>query len=81
MRKAGPEHQDIRDLMYERLGVWARRMSQRTTISDKYIETNRGASRGKGILLGLYDGSEGDAALQSKIRRKVGQDFTKEGGA
>jgi len=78
---ASPEHQDIRDLMYERLGVWARRMSQRTTISDKYIETNRGASRGKGILLGLYDGSEGDAALQSKIRRKVGQDFTKEGGA
>ncbi len=42
----------------ERLADWARRPSQRTTISDAEILAKRGKSRGKGIYLGVYD--EGD---------------------
>ena len=51
-------HADIIDLMYRRLGQWARRMSQRVTRSDTEIENMAGKSRRRGILLGIYDGSE-----------------------
>lgn len=38
-----------------RLADWARRPSQRTTVSDAQIIARRGKSRGKGIYLGVYD--------------------------
>ncbi len=60
------EYEEIIELMYERLGQWARRMSQRTTRSDQDILKMRGRSRRKGILLGLYDGSEVDEELTAK---------------
>lgn len=55
----------VRALMQERLSAWARRPSQRTTLSDADIVGMRGASRRKGVLLGLVDGSEVDAELLS----------------
>ena len=58
-------------MMYERLGRWARRMSQRTTRSDAAIIAGRGLSRRKGILLGLYDGTEVDPELSDKYRGKA----------
>ena len=57
---------EILKLMYERLGTWARRQSQRTTLSDETIIGMRGKSDRKGILLGMVDGSEVDAELLSK---------------
>ena len=69
------EHKDILDMMYERLSKWARRMSQRTTLSEAQIIAGRGKSQSRGILLGLYDGTEVDEALTSKIKRRVSQDF------
>ena len=66
---ASADHADIVDMMYRRLAVWARRMSQRTAISDDQIKAGRGGSRRKGILLGLYDGSEVDEELTVKYRR------------
>ncbi len=65
------EHEAIIDMMYERLGRWARRMSQRTTRSDAAIIAGRGLSRRKGILLGLYDGTEVDPELSDKYRGKA----------
>jgi arylsulfatase A-like enzyme len=62
------EHNDIIDLMYQRLGQWARRMSQRVTLSDTDIENMMGRSRRRGILLGLYDGSEADDELLVKYK-------------
>jgi len=59
------------DLMYQRLGKWGRRMSQRVTRSDVDIETARGAARRKGILLGVYEGSDVDEALSVKYRGPV----------
>ncbi len=68
-------HDDILDLMYERLGRWARRPSQRTTKSEADIENMRKASGGKGILLGVFDGSEIDAEQWVKYRGKVKQRY------
>ena len=62
-------------MMYERLGRWARRMSQRTTLSEDEIKQRRGRSLRRGILLGLYDGSEVDPELQVRITGKVRQRF------
>ena len=65
---ASAEHAAITDMMYERLARWARRMAQRTAISDEEILAGRGRSRRKGVLLGLYDGSEVEPDLTVKYR-------------
>lgn len=63
---ASAEHGTVVASMYERLAQWARRSSQRTTLSDEQIVARRGRSRRKGILLGVYDGSEVDRELIGK---------------
>lgn len=69
------QYNDVLDLMYERLGRWARRPSQRTTKSEADIERMRKGSGGKGILLGIFDGSEIDAGQWIKYRGKMSQRF------
>ena len=59
------------DRLYTYLGEWARRPSQRNTLSDKDIEGMRGKGPLKGITLGLYDGTEIDEKLHEKYRGKV----------
>ncbi len=59
--------------MYERLGKWGRRMSQRVTRSDREIETGRGGGRRRGILIGVYEGSDVDNELSVKYRGPVPQ--------
>ena len=61
-------HSDIIALMYERLGKWARRMSQRVTRSDAEIDAGKANPKGVGIVLGVYDESEIDPALTVKYR-------------
>ena len=68
---ADPDQSEAIALMYQRLGKWGRRMSQRVTRSDHDIETARGAARRKGIVLGVYDGSDVDDELTVKYRGKV----------
>lgn len=63
-------HQEIIDLMYQRLGQWARRMSQRVTVSDANIEAGKENPKAVGIVLGVYDPSEIDPALTIKYRGK-----------
>lgn len=69
------QHSDILDLMYNRLAQWARRSSQRTTKSENDIKGMRGASRRKGVLLGLVDGTEVEAELLEKIRGKAAMNY------
>jgi len=69
------EHRHIVDLMYQRLGEWARRPSQRTTKSENDIKNMRGRSRRKGVLLGLVDGSEVDEELLMHVRGKAGERY------
>ncbi|MFV1465566.1 MULTISPECIES: sulfatase-like hydrolase/transferase [unclassified Phaeobacter] len=64
-------HQEVIDLMYDRLLEWGLRMSQRITLSDEQIAKRRGKSARKGILLGVYEPSEVDATLTEAYRRPV----------
>ena len=66
-----PAHDEVRGMMYEKLFAWSRRHAQRTTRSDAEILAMRGGSRRKGVLLGLYDGSEVPAELSEKYRGKI----------
>ena len=68
-----PAVSDTIDMMYERLGRWARRMSQRTTLSEQDILNMRGKSLRKGVLPFLYDGSEVKEELTIKYRGAVAQ--------
>ena len=70
------QHEEILSLMYERLSQWARRPSQRTTISDDTIQNSRGNSRRKGVLLGVVDGSEIDNDVLAAITGKAAMRFT-----
>jgi len=72
------KHNDIIELMYERLGQWGRRASQRATKSEQDIKNMRGKSRRKGILLGVVDGSEIDDELRDAIRGKAAVNYTDE---
>ena len=63
-----PAHAEVIGMMYERLARWARRMAQRTAISDEQIVSGRGKSRRKGVVLGAYDASEVDPELTVKYR-------------
>jgi len=68
-----PAQAPIIDLMYQRLGKWGRRMSQRVTRSDHEIDTARGGARRKGILIGVFEGSDVDDDLTVKYRGPVPQ--------
>jgi arylsulfatase A-like enzyme len=63
-----PNHADIRALMQDRLALWARRLSQRTTRSDTQIVAERGRSATRGITLGVYDETDIPAALTQFYR-------------
>ncbi len=63
-----PDHQDVIDTMYDKLFTWARRPSQRTTMSDETILRKRnspGSSR-KGILVGVFD--DDDVSAEKMIK-------------
>ena len=70
-------HREIIELMYARLSQWARRSSQRVTRSDQDILGMRGRSRRRGIVLGVFDGTELDTELTSKYRGKAARDYTR----
>jgi len=46
---------------YDKLFEWARRCSQRTTVSDQQLLARRGKTRRKGIVLGIADNEAADA--------------------
>lgn len=50
-----PDFEPVVVRMYQRLGQWGRRNSQRTTFSDGDIREYRLRAGGKGIILGAYD--------------------------
>jgi len=65
------EHANIIALMYERLGKWGRRMSQRVTVSDDQINAARTGGKQVGILIGVYEPDEVPPAASSKYRGPV----------
>jgi arylsulfatase A-like enzyme len=57
-RGADPACAPQRERLLGWLNRWARRQSQRTTISDAQIAARRGGSERKGILIGYWDEAE-----------------------
>lgn len=66
-------HAEVIAQLYDYLGQWGRRMSQRVTRSDADIDAMRGRSLRRGILPFLKDGSEVPAELTEKYRGPVSQ--------
>ncbi|MDA7963971.1 alkaline phosphatase family protein [Ruegeria sp.] len=64
------EHQEVIARMYDRLSAWARRISQRTTVSKKALEARRVNQSGTGVLIGIWDENELPPKLTAKY---VGQ--------
>ncbi|MGX1308661.1 arylsulfatase A-like enzyme [Amorphus suaedae] len=62
------EHRPIIDGLYVRLGAWARRLSQRTALSDCEVAAMSGKTARLGVLLGVYDGSEVPDELLAPLR-------------
>ncbi len=67
------EHGAIIAEMYDKLFTWSRRMSQRTTISEKAILDRRNGrgSTARGILLGTYDENDVTQDLLVKYQGKA----------
>ena len=68
-RGADPALEPQRTRLFAALNRWARRQSQRTTISDAQIEARRGASDRKGILIGYWDETELPPDVRDHRRR------------
>jgi arylsulfatase A-like enzyme len=60
-----PTHVEVRAQMATALAQWGLRLSQRTTRSDAQVESMRGASERRGILIGVWDESDVPAELWS----------------
>lgn len=65
---AAPEYREIVDDMYDLAFAWARRMAQRTTISEAEIKSRMGRSARRGILLGVYDEADTRPDLMEKYQ-------------
>ena len=65
-----PDYADVIATMYEHLHDWARRMHQRTQLSEQDVRNMRGKSIAKGITLGMWDGSEWPEELQTAYKKR-----------
>ena len=63
---------------YDKLAEWARRCSQRVTVSDEQLMARRGKTRRKGIVLGISDDAmaEENTDILALYRGKAKQRYT-----
>ncbi|MDJ0627004.1 MAG: sulfatase-like hydrolase/transferase [Rhodobacter sp.] len=71
-----PDHAADIARLYGHLNGWARRQSQRVTRSAEDLTAMRGASRRRGIILGVYDEGDVDAELMQKYLGPAEADYT-----
>jgi len=69
------QHESIRQEMFEALGTWARRLSQRTTMSPADVIAERKRSPARGILLGALNESEMSDAQRAFYGKRKGPEF------
>ncbi len=77
---ANPEHAGIIETMYERLGAWARRPSQRTTKSEAEILGMRGKGARTGVMIGVYEAEDVAPELSERYRGPARQRFVPPSG-
>jgi len=72
------DHTDIIDVMYDRLGKWGRRMSQRVTVSDDQITRRQGKTPGGGVGIFIGHFEEGDVPEDARVKYtgKAQKDYT-----
>ncbi len=69
------DHAKVIAEMYEHLFAWTRRPSQRTTRSEQQLIEMRSKSRGRGIVLGVYDENEMPLDLTVKYRNRKAKPY------
>ncbi len=77
---ASAEHADVIAEMYDHLFAWTRRQSQRTTRSEQQLIDMRTRSRGKGVILGVYDENDAPLDLTVKYRGRKARRFDDQTG-
>ncbi|WP_170329014.1 alkaline phosphatase family protein [Ruegeria arenilitoris] len=70
-----PEHGDTIRKMYDLLGAWARRLSQRTTVSKKRLEEIRAEKADTGVMIGVWDENDVPARLTAKYTGRRARDM------
>ncbi|MCM2563250.1 sulfatase-like hydrolase/transferase [Lutimaribacter sp. EGI FJ00015] len=69
------DHADVIAAMYDKLFAWTRRQSQRTTRSEEQLIEMRTKSRGRGVVLGVYDENDTPLELTVKYRGRKAPDM------
>lgn len=74
---ADPAHQGTRTRLYDLLHAWARRPSQRVTVSDERLAASRGMAQHAGIFIGVWDEADVIPAARPVIEGRPGADYRK----
>ncbi|TMV05653.1 phosphonate monoester hydrolase [Ruegeria sediminis] len=72
---ASADHSEVIDEMYDHLFRWARRPSQRTTRSHRQLMDMRTESRGRGVVIGVYDENDTPLELTVKYRGRKAKPY------
>lgn len=70
-------HAEVIAQMYDYLFTWTRRPSQRTTRSEQQLIDMRTNSRGRGIVVGIYDENDMPLELTVKYRGRTAKPYQK----
>lgn len=70
------DHADVIAEMYDHLFAWTRRASQRTTRSEQQLIEMRTKSRGRGVVVGIYDENDAPLDLTVKYRNRTAKPYT-----
>ena len=72
---ADDAHSDVIAMMYDKLFAWTRRTSQRTTRSEEQLIAMRSKSRGRGVVVGVYDENDTPLELTVKYRDRKARPY------
>ena len=68
-------HRAIVDRLYEQLNGWAKRPSQRTTITDAKLVAGRSAKSRKGVMIGVVEEEDAEPELTLHYRGRKAADL------
>ncbi len=69
------EHSGVIAEMYDHLFTWTRRQSQRTTRTAQQLVEMRTKSRGRGVIVGIYDETDAPLNLTVKYRNRKAKPY------
>ncbi len=69
------EHSGVIAEMYDHLFTWTRRRSQRTTRTEQQLVEMRTKSRGRGVIVGIYDETDAPLYLTVKYRNRKAKPY------